>query len=119
LRQHDNPNIPIERGPARANFAGLPYVEGKITSNPVHPEYAAFSYLKSVTPDGIIPKVIIPSPLFLTIIRNKDDPFPKNAYSNKEDFYKDISQAYRETILRFYELGARVCFIVLIIFFLS
>jgi hypothetical protein len=42
------------------------------------------------------------------VFRDDDDPFPKGAYKNKDEYYKDISQAYIDTILHFYELGARV-----------
>jgi methionine synthase II (cobalamin-independent) len=109
MKKQANPGFLSERGSERHYFVTFPYVDGKIASNPNHPEYAGFEYFKSVTPAGIIPKVIIPSPLFLTIMRQDDDPYPKQAYTNVDDFYKDISQAYRETILHFYELGARVC----------
>jgi methionine synthase II (cobalamin-independent) len=97
----------------------LPHAIGKIAANPSHPEYSSFEYLKSITPAGVIPKIMIPSPNFLVVFR-KDDPYPKTAYSNKEDYYKDISAAYRETILHFYQLGARVylLIIILLLFFL-
>jgi methionine synthase II (cobalamin-independent) len=108
LKPQLNPKMMEERGSYDIYFTILPHVEGKISSNPEHPEYTAFKHLKSVTPAGIIPKVIIPSPLFLTIMRPDDNPFPKPAYTNEEDFHKDISKAYHETILHFYELGARV-----------
>jgi methionine synthase II (cobalamin-independent) len=88
----------------------VPYAYGKISSNPNHPEYSNFEYLKSVTPAGIIPKILIPSPLYLSVFRPKDDPYPKDVYSSADEFYDDISIAYKETLLAFYEKGVRVCF---------
>ena len=44
-------------------------INGKIAENPNHPFYRDFEYLKSVTPEGITPKVTIPSP---SLIINRD-----------------------------------------------
>jgi methionine synthase II (cobalamin-independent) len=86
----------------------VPYADGKVSANPNHPEYSYFEFLKSVTPTGFIPKIVVPSPIYLTTFRAKDDPFPKNAYSNVDDYYNDISLAYKETFLTFYKKGVRV-----------
>jgi methionine synthase II (cobalamin-independent) len=90
-------------------YVNMAYAYDKISSNPNHAEYAAFTYLKSVTPEGIIPKILVPSPLYLIVFRDDDDPYPKSAYKNKDEFYKDITQVYIETLQHFYKLGARVC----------
>ena len=42
-------------------------INGKIAENPNHPFYRDFEYLKSVTPDGITPKVTLPSPSLISI----------------------------------------------------
>jgi hypothetical protein len=47
-----------------------PQVVGKVTYNPNHPEFRAFEYLKSVTPAGVTPKVVVPSPNFLFVFRD-------------------------------------------------
>lgn len=86
----------------------IPYADGKVTANPEHPEYYGFEYLKSVTPEGIIPKIVVPTPVYLTIFRSKDDPYPKNAYNSAEEFYDDIAVAYKETFLTFYQKGLRL-----------
>jgi methionine synthase II (cobalamin-independent) len=67
------------------------YVKGKISYNPNHPEFRAFEYLKSVTPEGIIPKVrciilfnfflflkvVVATPNFLLVFRDwKKDKWP-------------------------------------------
>jgi hypothetical protein len=61
-------------------YVGKPvsgYVKGKITYNPNHPDFRAFEYLKSISPAGTIPKVVIPSPNFLIVFRDwKTDKWP-------------------------------------------
>jgi methionine synthase II (cobalamin-independent) len=95
------------------SYVDMAYVYDKLSWNPNHEEYAAFSYLKSVTPAGIIPKVLVPSPLYLVVFRDEDDPYP-SVYSSRDEFFKDISQVYIETFQHFYSLGARVysCYLV-------
>jgi hypothetical protein len=66
----------------------VPYAYGKVSSNTNHPEYVVFEYLKSVTPEGIIPKIDIPSPIYLTIFCTKDDPYPKDIYGSVEQWAK-------------------------------
>jgi len=43
-------------------------INGKIAENPNHPFYRDFEYLKSVTPEGITPKVTIPSPSLIIML---------------------------------------------------
>ncbi|MFT9266496.1 vitamin B12 independent methionine synthase [Oenococcus sp.] len=78
---------------------------GKIAFNPDHPFFAAFSYLKSITPKGVLPKQTIPSPSLL-FRDNRSDNWHQ-FYDNWQDYLSDIVTAYRQTILHFYELGAR------------
>lgn len=78
---------------------------GKIQFNPDHPFFETFKYLKSITPDGIIPKQTIPSPTML-FRDNRSDNWSL-FYATREDYLVDLAKAYQQTILRFYELGAR------------
>jgi methionine synthase II (cobalamin-independent) len=72
-----------DRGSQRSHSSKIkikywhPKVTSKIEFNPNHPEFRGFEYLKNITPEGITPKVIIPSPLFCLVFREPDDPFPK------------------------------------------
>jgi hypothetical protein len=49
----------VSLGPSAGSKALVPYVDGKISYNPNHPEFRGFEYLKSVTPSGIVPKVLL------------------------------------------------------------
>ena len=80
-------------------------LEGRVAYNPEHPFFAAFKYLKSITPAGIVPKQTIPSPTML-FRDNRSDNWPK-FYDQREDYLHDLAKAYHQTILHFYELGAR------------
>lgn len=83
-----------------------PWAVRKISFNPKHPEFEHFEYLKSVTPSGFVPKVIIPSPTHLFATRDKDL-FPSE-YKSLEEFDADLSTVYKESILGFYSRGARL-----------
>lgn len=79
---------------------------GKVAYNPEHPFFADFEYLKSVLPEGVEPKVTIPSPSLIPNRDGRSDRWPE-FYENWTDFLDDLAQAYRQTLLYFYELGAR------------
>mgnify|MGYP003365103734 CR=1 FL=1 len=78
---------------------------GKIAFNPDHPFFEAFKYLKSITPEGIIPKQTIPSPS-LFFRDNRSDNWHQ-FYETWDGYLADLAAAYHQTILHFYELGAR------------
>ncbi|RZQ59025.1 vitamin B12 independent methionine synthase [Weissella paramesenteroides] len=78
---------------------------GKVAYNPDHPFFDSFKYLASITPDGITPKQTIPSPSML-FRDNRSDNWSE-FYDNYEEYLTDLASAYHQTILRFYELGAR------------
>ncbi|WP_190289034.1 vitamin B12 independent methionine synthase [Lactococcus kimchii] len=79
---------------------------GKVAFNPEHPFFADFEFLKSVLPDGVEPKVTIPSPSLIPNRDGRSDRWPE-FYGTWEEFLDDLAQAYHETLLHFYELGAR------------
>jgi len=81
-------------------------INGKIAENPNHPFYRDFEYLKSVTPEGITPKVTIPSPS-LIINRDHRSDLYADYYDSWTDFLDDLAKAYHDTIQHFYDLGAR------------
>lgn len=78
----------------------------KIAFNPEHPFFSDFEYLKSVLPEGVEPKVTIPSPSLIPNRDHRSDRWPE-FYENWTDFLDDLAKAYHETILHFYALGAR------------
>ena len=79
---------------------------GKVAFNPEHPFFADFNYLKSLLPEGVEPKVTIPSPSLIPNRDGRSDRWPE-FYGSWEEFLDDLAQAYHETLLHFYELGAR------------
>lgn len=80
-------------------------LSGKVAFNPDHPFFESFQFLQSITPDGITPKQTIPSPTML-FRDNRSDNWPK-FYDTWDQYLADVAKAYHETILHFYELGAR------------
>lgn len=94
-------------GLGKFNSFRFPVTVGKISANPNHPELAHFDYLRSIVPEGITPKVLIPTPTFFFSGRGIHDPAPA-PYTSLEEWYQDIAKAYRDTILQFYEHKARV-----------
>ncbi|MQS76644.1 5-methyltetrahydropteroyltriglutamate--homocysteine S-methyltransferase [Companilactobacillus halodurans] len=86
-------------------------LSGKIKFNPNHPFLRHFAYLKSLTDQlDIEPKQTIPAPsqLYIELIRGTNDEKIKEFYPNLDDLYKDIEQAYHDTIIALYDEGARV-----------
>ena len=80
-------------------------LSGKVAFNPDHPFFESFQFLQAITPDGITPKQTIPSPTML-FRDNRSDNWPK-FYDTWDQYLADVAKAYHETILHFYELGAR------------
>ncbi|KGO32120.1 hypothetical protein Q757_02915 [Oenococcus alcoholitolerans] len=61
--------------------------------------------MKSVAPASVLPKQTIPSPSLL-FRDNRSDNWNR-FYQSWNDYLEDIVKTYRQTILHFYELGAR------------
>lgn len=78
----------------------------KIAFNPEHPFFADFSYLQSVLPEGVEAKVTIPSPSLIPNRDGRSDGW-EQFYPTWEAFLDDLAKAYHETLLHFYDLGAR------------
>lgn len=81
-------------------------LNGQVAENPNHPFYRDFTYLKSIVPEGVIPKVTIPSP---SLVINRDHRSDRYAeyYDSWTDFLDGLAKAYQDTIKHFYDLGAR------------
>ena len=67
-----------------------------------HPMLEHFRYLQSVSGDHVA-KMTIPSPSMLHF-RGE---FEKGVYEDKEEFFHDLAQAYKQAIRAFYDLGCR------------
>nr|WP_054756307.1 vitamin B12 independent methionine synthase [Liquorilactobacillus satsumensis] len=79
---------------------------GKVAYNPKHPFFDAFKTLQAAVPaGGVVPKQTIPSPTML-FRDNRSDNWP-HFYEQRSAYLHDLATAYRQTILHFYELGAR------------
>lgn len=78
-------------------------VVGKVKFNPDHPHFEHFEYLHKKVNGRATSKVSIPSPnqLFHPNILNHE------IYPDINEYAKDVSEAYRQSILKFYELGCR------------
>ncbi|HWQ80453.1 MAG TPA: 5-methyltetrahydropteroyltriglutamate--homocysteine S-methyltransferase [Anaerovoracaceae bacterium] len=74
-----------------------------------HPFLAHYSFLKQVAGDGVIARQTIPAPaqFFAELVRGENKKEIAKHYSNWEDLYRDISEAYHKAILAFYDLGCR------------
>lgn len=81
-------------------------LNGQVAENPNHPFYRDFEYLKSIVPEGVTPKITIPSPS-LVINRDHRSDLYADYYENWQAFLDGLAQAYHDTIQHFYNLGAR------------
>ncbi|MBM7636358.1 vitamin B12 independent methionine synthase [Streptococcus saliviloxodontae] len=81
-------------------------LNGQVAENPEHPFYRDFTYLKSITPEGVTPKVTIPSPS-LVIDRDHRSDLYADYYEDWTGFLDGLAKAYHDTIQHFYDLGAR------------
>ncbi|AFQ42623.1 5-methyltetrahydropteroyltriglutamate--homocysteine S-methyltransferase [Desulfosporosinus meridiei] len=83
-------------------------ISGKIRfSN--HPFLAHYSFLKQLAGDEVIARQTIPAPaqFFAELVRGENEQEIGKCYPDRNELYKDISTAYRQAILAFYELGCR------------
>lgn len=82
---------------------------GKIYFNENHPYLEAFTFLKNAVGDRAIPRQSIPAPaqFYAELVRETNEEKVNEFYPNREDLFTAISTAYRDTILKLYELGCR------------
>ncbi|WP_161842054.1 5-methyltetrahydropteroyltriglutamate--homocysteine S-methyltransferase [Candidatus Enterococcus huntleyi] len=89
----------------RADSARL---SGKVAFNPNHPIFEEYSFLAEIA-DGTPIRQSIPAPaqLLAELTRGVNEEAVDRIYPDRNELYKDIAAAYRETILALYELGCR------------
>lgn len=82
---------------------------GKVSFSENHPYLKAFSFLKSITDGKVQARQSIPAPaqFYAELVRESNEEKVNQFYPNREDLFTDISKAYRDTILKLYELGCR------------
>lgn len=80
----------------------------RITYNPEHPFFDYFTYLYNKVDGRARCRQTLPSPadLYLTIV-DKSKGHLERLYPSPDTLVDDIIEAYRRTIIRFYELGCR------------
>ncbi len=64
-----------------------------------------FQFLQSLTGDGVVPKLTIPSPSMVHY-RGGQAAIDPNVYSNIEEFWGDLTSAYADQVRAIAELGA-------------
>jgi 5-methyltetrahydropteroyltriglutamate--homocysteine methyltransferase len=74
-----------------------------------HPFLAHYSFLKKVAGNDIVTRQTIPAPaqFFAELVRGKNEKEIIHHYPDREELYQDISAAYHQAILAFYDLGCR------------
>lgn len=84
-------------------------LSGKIRFTPNHPFLAEYTFLKENAGDGVEARQSIPAPaqLYAELVRGVNEEKVNEIYPDRSELIADISKAYREAILAFYELGCR------------
>ncbi|AYW47933.1 5-methyltetrahydropteroyltriglutamate--homocysteine methyltransferase [Tetragenococcus osmophilus] len=90
----------------RADSARL---SGKVTFNRKHPVFDEFAFTNTFAEDEVQTRQSIPAPaqFFAELVRGKNQEKVFQYYTDYEELYQDIAQAYRQTILELYRLGCR------------
>ncbi|WBL25344.1 5-methyltetrahydropteroyltriglutamate--homocysteine S-methyltransferase [Zunongwangia sp. HGR-M22] len=84
-------------------------LSGKIKFNPNHPVFDSFLFLKEHVGEEHVARQSIPAPaqLYAELVRGDNEEYVKKYYSDQEELFKDIAEAYQQTILKLYDLGCR------------
>ncbi|MGM9732762.1 MAG: 5-methyltetrahydropteroyltriglutamate--homocysteine S-methyltransferase [Prevotella sp.] len=83
---------------------------GMVNFNPRHPFLDHFRFLLDITPPDMQPRVDIPAPaqMYAELLRESNALMVRTIYGNRHyDLMDDIANAYRRTLLAFYDLGCR------------
>jgi methionine synthase II (cobalamin-independent) len=84
-------------------------ISGKIRFTNQHPFLAHYKFLKKIAGEDVFAKQCIPAPaqFYAELVRGENEKEISKYYSDREELYQDISKAYHDVILAFYELGCR------------
>lgn len=83
---------------------------GRIAFNPAHPFLNDYSWLHSVTPMGMQPRIDLPAPsrLYTEMMNNDNEMAVFQIYGNRYyDLADDIALSYRQTLMALYDRGCR------------
>jgi 5-methyltetrahydropteroyltriglutamate--homocysteine methyltransferase len=98
------PNVKRFQGSQPKTLAHRP--TAKLGSFSGHPMVDHFRYLKSVAPDGTVPKMTIPAPSAFLAHRGKTI-LDGSVYGSFEEFYADLGETYRKVVRAFGDAGCR------------
>ncbi len=82
----------------------FPVIKGKIDFPSDHPMLNHFKFVSAST--NVLPKISIPGPSCCHFRTTPDNIYPKE-YSDNENLFFDIAQAYKKAVKEFYEIGCR------------
>ncbi len=86
----------------------LLHIAGRVAYNTNHPFFKDFEYLYNITEGRAVCRQTMPSPANLLLeIYELGSGNPGSIYISPDTMLSDICNAYRDTILRLYELGCR------------
>lgn len=90
----------------RADSACL---SGRVQYNEENPFFEHFAFLKEKAGNDVRVKQTIPAPaqLYAELVRGENARLIGQYYDSTEELLADIATAYRQTILKFYDLGLR------------
>lgn len=90
------------------NLTDLMRFTGRISFNPSHPYFDDFKFMADAVAERAVCRQIIPSPteLYMQLLLMTDG-HPEHLYQDASSLVSDITEAYRKTIIRLYELGCR------------
>ncbi len=93
---------------ATDTFTDIMQITDRIAVNPEHPFYSDFSTLNKLTAGRAVCRQTIPSPanLYLEILTAHES-VASYKYPSHQALAEDIAEAYRQTIMQFYNLGCR------------
>lgn len=74
-----------------------------------HPFLKHYQFLRETAGEDVTARQCIPAPsqFYAELVRGENEKELVKYYPDREELYQDISAAYREAILAFYELGCR------------
>lgn len=74
-----------------------------------HPFLKHYAFLKCIAGEEVLARQTLPAPaqLYAELTRGENEQAIEKYYSDREELFEDLSQAYRDAILAFYALGCR------------
>ncbi len=74
-----------------------------------HPFLAHYQFLRDIAGDDVVVRQTLPAPaqFYAELVRGENEKEIARYYPDREELYRDISAAYHQAILAFYQLGCR------------